>query len=56
MLTTHQHNRKAKCTNYKDFTELQFSQSIEINVLGPNQWISHDWNTDMLVTDNLKKK
>ena len=32
--------------NLKNVTELQFiqgNQSIEINELGPNLWISHDW-------------
>ena len=39
-------NINATCNYFKDFTELQFiwgNQSIEINSLGPNLWISHDW-------------
>jgi hypothetical protein len=37
---------EATCSDFKDFTELQFiegNHSILINSLGPNLWISHDW-------------
>ena len=39
-------NINVTCNNFNDFTELQFiegNQSIEINSLGPNLWILHDW-------------
>ena len=38
-------NRNASCNNFKDFTELQFiiRKSVNWNKLGPNLWISHDW-------------
>ena len=39
-------NINATCKNVYDFTELQFisgNHSIEINKLGSNLWILHDW-------------
>ena len=37
---TEQKYKNVTYNNFKDFTELQ---SNEINSLGPNLWISHDW-------------
>jgi hypothetical protein len=39
-------NMNATCNNFKYFTELQIikgNQSFEIHSLGPNLWISIDW-------------
>ena len=39
-------NVNATCNNFNILTELQFiqgNQSIEINELDPNLWLSHDW-------------
>ena len=51
-------NINATCNNFKDFTELQFisgNPSIEINSLGPNLWISCDWEYRYAYSHRKKK-
>jgi hypothetical protein len=41
--------------NFNDFYELQFikgNQLIEINALGPNLWISHEWEYSYASVDH----
>jgi hypothetical protein len=36
-------NINGTCNKFKELPFIEGNQSIEINKLGPNLWISHDW-------------